>query len=129
MRFLFAVAACAFFAGQAFAADECRDPQDQNTMNICAERDFQAADGELNKAYGELMKTLDDEGFKTKLKLAQRAWIQFRNTECTFETADNEGGSIHPLVYAACETRLTKARTKQLRGYLICWKNADKCDG
>ncbi len=129
MRFLFAATACAFLAGQAFAADslDCRDPMNQNTMNMCAERDFEAADRELNKVYGEVMKALDDESYKAKLKLAQRAWIQFRDTECTFETAENEGGSIHPLVYAGCETRLTKARTKELRDYLVCFKDAEKC--
>jgi uncharacterized protein YecT (DUF1311 family) len=127
MRLLLAAAACACLAGQAFAADDCRDPMNQSTMNMCAQRDFEAADGELNKVYGELMKALDYESYKTKLKLAQRAWIQFRDTECTFETAENEGGSIHPMVYAGCETLLTKARTKQLRDYLVCWKDADKC--
>lgn len=128
MRILSVFAAGALLAVQTSAAGpDCRDPQDQATMNMCAARDFQAADGELNRTYGDVMRTLDDERFKAKLVVAQRAWIQFRDNQCNFESADNEGGSLHPLVFAACETRLTKARTKELQDILACWKDATKC--
>jgi uncharacterized protein YecT (DUF1311 family) len=111
----------------ASAADiDCNNAMDQNSMNMCADKDYRAADKKLNDVYGKLMAALDD-ATKAKLKTAQRAWIQHRDTECTFETAENEGGSIHPLVYAGCLTRLTDARTKKLQSYFTCWKNADKC--
>jgi len=112
----------------ASAADiDCRNAMDQNTMNMCADKDYQAADKKLNELYAKLMTALDDAGYKAKLKAAEKAWIQYRDAECTFETAENEGGSIHPLVYSGCLTRLTDAHAKELQNYLTCWKNADKC--
>jgi uncharacterized protein YecT (DUF1311 family) len=75
------------------------------------------------------MAVMDDEGYRAKLRTAQRNWIQYRDNECTFETADNEGGSIHPMVYAGCLTRLTKERTRALETHLSCWKNGEGCGG
>ena len=112
----------------AAAADiDCNNAMDQNTMNICADRDYQTADRKLNNVYGKVMTALSDAGYKAKLKTAQRAWIQYRDTECTFETAENEGGSIRPMVYSGCLTKLTNVRTKDLQSYLACFKDADKC--
>ncbi len=116
-------------AGPALAGDDldCKNPMDQQSMNFCAEKDFQAADKKLNAIYQKVMTALDDEGYKTKLKAAERAWMTFRDTQCSFETAENEGGTIHPMVYSGCETRLTNERSKQLQDYLVCWKDANKC--
>ena len=123
---LWIIAAAALIAAPAFA-DDCSNAMDQNTMNRCAEDSYQKTDKVLNDTYAKLMAAVDDPGFKAKLKAAQRSWIQFRDNECTYETADNEGGSIHPMVYAGCLTRLTKERTKTLEQLLICQKNAEKC--
>jgi len=121
-----------FLAAPAAAAGgwdkvDCKNPQDQSSMNYCADQDYRAADKKLNAVYQKVMAALDDDGYKTKLKAAERAWMTFRDTECTFETAENEGGSIHPLVYSGCETRLTDERTKALQSYLACFKDADTC--
>lgn len=128
MRTIFAAAALVLLAGPAAADDlDCKNPQDQQSMNFCAEKDYQAADKKLNAIYQKVMSALDDEGYKTKLKTAERAWMTYRDTQCTFETAENEGGTIHPMVYAGCETRLTNLRTKDLQDYLVCWKDGAKC--
>lgn len=127
MKRTFLLAAVAF-AAPALAGDiDCRNAMSQSAMNICADQDFQAADARLNAVFGRLMAAFGDEAFRAKLKTAQRAWIQFRDNECTYETADNEGGSIHPMVYAGCLARLTKDRTRALEAQLACWKNAEKC--
>lgn len=116
------------FAAPALAEDvDCSKAMDQLSMNRCADDAYQAADKKLNTAYAKLMAALDDTGFKDKLKAAQKSWIQFRDNECVFETADNEGGSIHPMVYSGCLTRLTKERTKSLDDLRICLKDAEKC--
>ena len=112
----------------ASAADiDCNKAMDQNSMNMCADKDYQAADKKLNDIYRKVTTAMDDAKLQAKLKTAQRAWLQYRDTECTFEVAENEGGSIYPMVYSGCLTRLTNARTKELQNYLTCWKNADKC--
>ncbi len=120
----FARATCA--AAQA-ASPDCRNPMDQRSLNRCAGEEYEAADRELNAVYVRLFAAINDEGYRSKLRIAQRNWMQFRDNECTFETADSEGGSMHPLVYTGCLTRLTRERIRALQAHLACWKNAEKC--
>ena len=112
-------AAALLFAATPALADEadgidCAHAMAQQDMNICADRDYQRADAVLNSAYRKAMEGLDEHN-RDLLRTAQRAWIAFRDAECTYESAPNEGGSIHPLIYSGCLTALTMARTKQLR--------------
>ena len=111
----------------ASAADiDCNKAITQTDMNMCADKDYQAADKKLNDIYRKVMAA--EEG-KDELKAAQRAWIVFRDAECTFETAGSEGGSIHPMEYSMCLTKLTKARTKELGAYFACDKSMKLCGG
>jgi len=127
MRLALTLTALAFAAPALAQNIDCKNAMSQSEMNICADQDYRATDAKLNAAYAKLLAVTGDEGFKAKLKIAQRAWISFRDSECTYETADNEGGSIHPLVYAGCLTRLTKERTKALSALAACQQNAEKC--
>ena len=116
------------FANSALAQNtDCSKAMTQMDMDFCAGKNFQAADKKLNDTYREVMTALGDKNYQAKLKAAQRAWIAYRDTECTFEVAENEGGSIYPMVYSLCETKLTDARTKELQSYLACFKDAEKC--
>ena len=92
--------------------------QSQSEMNRGAAREFETADATLNKVYKQLIGKLDDEG-KEKLKLAQRAWVQFRDAQADFE-ADKEarGGSMAPLIYNGTRKTLTDARIKELQRVL-----------
>ena len=112
----------------AFAQECDRSDESQAGMNICAHEDYQAADKELNRTYGEVMKRLSDDADRRKLlQAAQRAWIAFRDAECAFSTADSQGGSIHPMLVSGCLQGLTEARTKQLGGYLECEEGDMSC--
>ena len=101
-------------AAPAGAKGGCDDAQEQSTMNRCAADDYARADAELNRVYKQVIAGLDAQS-QQLLKAAQRDWISFRDDECKYENAQNEGGSIYPLVYNGCLTTLTKARTKQLQ--------------
>jgi uncharacterized protein YecT (DUF1311 family) len=108
-------------------ADDCPE-QNQNGLNRCAEDSYKRADEALNAVYKETMQRLKDDAPTAKLLLAaQKAWIAFRDAECTFANAENAGGSIYPMVYAGCLERLTKARTKELELYLKCEDDALGC--
>ncbi len=93
---------------------DCKNAVAQTDMNICADKDYRAADKLLNAAYAKAMAGLDAHNHDL-LRAAQREWIKFRDAECTYESAQNEGGSIYPMVYSGCLTTLTGARTKQLK--------------
>ena len=101
-------------AAPAAAKDACDNAVSQNEMSACAEDEFDRTDKVLNKVYQDTLKGLDDHG-RDLLKKSERAWVVFRDAECTYQNESNEGGSIYPMVYAGCQTTLTKDRIKQLK--------------
>jgi uncharacterized protein YecT (DUF1311 family) len=105
------------FAQQKKKANPCDSANNQAEMNICAEKEYKAADAALNKVYGQLMSKLEDD-HKAKLKEAELAWIKFRDVNCEFQAFPNIGGTIYPLVYNGCLASMTNDRTKELRAAL-----------
>ncbi len=93
---------------------ECDSPNlTQVDMNACAYQAFLKADRELNTLYGQLVKQEDAASVK-QLQAAQRAWLQFRDLECVYETPD-VGGSLAPTETASCKAELTKERILDLK--------------
>ena len=114
-----ALAAPLLLAGATARADDadginCNNAMAQNDMNICADKDYRKADAALNLTYKDTLKGQDAHSTDL-LRKAQRAWIAFRDAECVYQNVENEGGSIYPMVYSGCLTRLTKIRIQQLR--------------
>ena len=107
---------------------DCENPSTQLDMNLCAAREYEAADTVLNEVWvaaSDKAKANDaladdpkgEESSFDKLLAAQRAWITYRNAHCAAEADRYRGGSIVPLIHATCMTALTQARTTQLREY------------
>ncbi len=120
--FLTTVAAVLLFAAAAAGAkgqkgrqiQPCEERGSQAAASGCARREYEAADAELNKAYGRLAGILDAEE-KALLKEAELAWIKYRDSNCTFESSQYAGGTMRPMIESFCLTRVTKARTAELR--------------
>lgn len=93
---------------------DCKNAMAQQEMNICANKDFEAVDAVFNRTYRSVMAGLDPHS-RDLLRASQREWIKFRDAECTYLSAQNEGGSIYPMVYSGCLTTLTEERIKQLK--------------
>ncbi|MBO6726597.1 MAG: DUF1311 domain-containing protein [Rhizobiaceae bacterium] len=108
----------AISSGSAFAQN-CEDPQTQLEMNHCAGLAYEAADERLNETYGEVRARLDEAG-REQLVATQRAWIAFRDTECTFRSRGVEGGTIYGMVYSGCLADLTDQRTADFEEMLAC---------
>ena len=118
-RALLTAAVIGFMLPAGAHADECADAEDQATMNECAAKDLQAADAELNSLYHQIrQRIVDDVDTRNLLRDAERAWVAFRDAECTFATSSTAGGSIWPMEYDACLTGLTQQRIEQFQGYL-----------
>lgn len=110
------------------AADECEEAMDQATMNACAEQSFKKADGELNRLYRQIEKRLaDDQNTKRLLVAAQRAWIAFRDAECTFSSSGAAEGSIYPMIVTQCRDELTRHRVDDFKSYLSCKEGDLSC--
>jgi uncharacterized protein YecT (DUF1311 family) len=102
----------------------------QLEMNRCADLDARAADADLNHVYQALLSKLksDDKAAK-QLRVAQRAWIAFRDAHLQelFPAEDKQAayGTMYPMCYAQVATAMTKQRAAQLRSML---DNKDPCD-
>lgn len=117
MKLMF-IGFCLILAGAA-QADNCDTTMAQQELNRCADLAFQAADAELNDAYADAVAFARDVGGEAeeKLRVAQRAWVVFRDAACDAEAYPNEGGSIQPMIFSYCLARLTEQRRADLIGF------------
>jgi uncharacterized protein YecT (DUF1311 family) len=106
---------------------DCNNQLAQQDMNFCAEKDFEAADAELNAVWKEarqVAKDLDAElsedlkGADKALLAAQRAWIGYRDGQCELAGFEARGGSMEPMLVSGCKATLTQARTKELKEFI-----------
>jgi uncharacterized protein YecT (DUF1311 family) len=109
-------------------ADECEDAEDQATMTACAEQAYEASDSELNTLYREIEHRLGDDPETRELLIeSERAWVAFRDAECTFAASAVAGGSVYPMVSAMCLDDLTQKRIEAFRQYLDCEEGDLSC--
>ena len=121
---LVAVAAYCVPGAHAQALD-CTNPVTQVEMTGCASLAFEAADGDLNLAYGIAMDqarrrdgaTPQEPSNAALMRDAQRKWIPFRDAACSAESTLARGGSMQSQLFLICMERLTRARTEDLRLY------------
>ena len=104
-------------SGQKQKDHPCSNAQSQVEMNQCAGEVYKAADTELNQVYRKLVAMLDAEE-KAQLKVAQTAWLKYRDANCKFVGDQFKGGSIRPMIYAFCLADVTKNRTTELKGQI-----------
>lgn len=104
------------------ASDPCKG-NTQSEMNECAFREFKRADAELNRAYHQLLKTVEsDKLATTKIKWAEQTWIVYRDAymEAMYPAEDKQAnyGSIYPMEHAELLTKLTQDQTAALKELL-----------
>ncbi len=102
----------------------CKDPQTQTDMTICAGRDLADADKALNAQYQVTRKALKERdagasvelrGGEEALLKAQRAWLAYRDAQCASAGFQARGGSMEPMLISSCEADLTRKRTEELK--------------
>ncbi len=119
-----AQAATAAFVVPAGAGMGPAHAQTQMQLNQEAGTDLQKADRQLNDVYKKLL-AVTSADWKAKLTAAQLSWITFRDREC--ETIATVGGSIHGMMVANCQTRLTLHRVGELERLLKCQEGDLSC--
>ena len=100
--------------------------QTQMDLNQQAGTALQDADRQLNAVYTKLRTRLGPES-RARLQAAEEAWIRFRDRECAFIGAPTAGGSIHGMIVAQCQARLTLVRVKDLEAQLNCQEGDLSC--
>jgi len=97
----------------------------QAELIACADKALDQADARLNIVYEQLLKKhAADIGFTKKLKIAQQAWLKFRDAHIDLiypsnsrEQVESEG-TANPMCKAMEITRLTVERTRTLENML-----------
>ena len=100
--------------------------QSQTDLNQQAGTRLQDADRQLNAVYTKLRTRLGPES-RARLQAAEEAWIRFRDRECAFIGSPTTGGSIHGMIVAQCQARLTLVRVKDLEAQLNCQEGDLSC--
>jgi uncharacterized protein YecT (DUF1311 family) len=133
MRALLAAALVAFSiavlspSGAMAQANDCSNASTQTDMNLCAAAAQKSANRELNKAYNALIARIADKSVVPQLRDAERAWLAYRDKECSFETSLTIGGTVHPMMVAQCLEAKTQARIKELQVLLDCQEGDMSC--
>jgi len=77
------------------------------------------ADAALNANYKALSSQLDGANLQ-RLRDAQRAWIAFRDKECSFRAQGTDGGTASALASSSCIAELSQQRADALKRQLDC---------
>ena len=100
-------------------ACSARHPSNVGTSN-CTVAAKAAADRRLNEIYAAALSKLNHPGpsydpeIPKRLVAAERAWIAFRDAECSYKSTIALGGTGEGYAYVACLYDQTKARVKAL---------------
>jgi uncharacterized protein YecT (DUF1311 family) len=103
--------------------DPCLDKQTQSEMSACETERYQKADAELNRVFQQLLaKHAARKRFTQKLRLAEEAWIKFRDAHIESLYSEENTlyayGSVFPMCKAIQLTSLTATRTQFLKNML-----------
>jgi len=102
------------------SSDPCKTLASTLDDNMCAKQKFDIQDHQLNNLYQALLKQLSSSGenagaTKKLLIAAQRKWVEFRDADCTAQSALYKGGSVAPQIDEGCMTAHTEQRIKELQ--------------
>ena len=100
----------------------------QMDMNACAGDNDDAADARLNEVYKQLMASRSDPVAKQSIRDAERSWIKYRDKHCEEATAEEEGGSIRPMMMSNCLQDETDKRIRSLQRMLVCTAGVSVCN-
>lgn len=103
---------------------DCANPGNTYEFNICSDREFVAADSELNAIYKKVVakiatdggdKPYDAKAREAALRSAQRAWIAYRDADCKGALPlDWGGGTGTTAAVLGCMIEKTKRRTREM---------------
>lgn len=113
----------------------CVDKADtQLEINQCSSLENQAADQTLNQVYQAVLKQhTGDKALTDNLKLAQRAWLKWRDAEMAAIYPHSEEPGYYGSSFGGCWNdqlaAITRERTRQLRKWLDGVEEGDICSG
>ena len=108
--------------------------QTQSDTNQDACTRYKNADAEMNRLYRQVLSSYkSDAVFTRKLRIAQRAWTQFRDAhlESLYPRRDKLSayGSAHPMCRCLALAELTDERARELKKWVTGAEEGDVCSG
>lgn len=138
-KLVFSLACIILISAPAIAADPvqaCNDKaKTQLDLTDCSGLDKQLADLELNAVYQAVLKKhKKDKMFIEKLKVAQRAWLKWRDAEMeAIYPESDEPMQVYGSSFSSCWgsqlAAITGERTKQLRKWADGIEEGEVCTG
>ena len=116
-----AVALALLTASNAYTQDDLPEAlknclKNEITIALCSKHKFDAADAELNDLYKQILAVMVTPQAKTRLKMAQRTWVELRDRDCLVLVGPREkGGSMYSGLWSKCLERRTRERTLELQ--------------
>jgi uncharacterized protein YecT (DUF1311 family) len=92
--------------------DRCYNGEGQIEANFCMSKALAQYDREMNEMYKSLSAALVEHRM---LRDSQRAWLRFRDAECTLRSSGLGNGSATSFVMESCKLDLTIKRIKDLK--------------
>ena len=109
---------CILCCALTLSAQDCSKAENTLAIIACHEERYGKADKELNKVYGEAMKSLSPSA-QLKLKGAQKAWLKYRDTGLAFAMELNKDlRSYGNIVVADYKATVMEKRVLELK-YLM----------
>jgi uncharacterized protein YecT (DUF1311 family) len=121
MKFL-SIAACVLLAASSIPIHAQQEDQEEQKCccstaetGQCLGIVFKKVDAELNEVYQKALKRWNKADDVKRLRKAQRAWISYRDENCTAEYGTYEGGTMASNMFGFCKIRLTRQRIREIK--------------
>jgi uncharacterized protein YecT (DUF1311 family) len=106
--------------------------QSESNQDACAS--FKQADALLNRSYNQVLSEYKKNApFIRKLKIAQRAWIAYRDAqlEALYPSPNKQAeyGSVYPMCRCSALATLTTQRVEEIRKWVDGAEEGDVCSG
>lgn len=124
-----AFASCATFAQNSEQYRGCSEKaKTQTQMHACANEEATRVDAELNRIYAKLVsKAEGDPVGVAKIKVAERAWIAYRDAyiDAMYPAKDKQAeyGSVYPMEVDLLRAKLTRQQIAALKELLKQYSN------
>ncbi|MDF7681436.1 DUF1311 domain-containing protein [Enterobacteriaceae bacterium ESL0689] len=106
--------------------DICHDVESSDQVFLCSEKKKAIADKYLNEQYLSLLSKVNaeyandrvlKESFLNNIKVAQRDWIKFRDSNCKLYSFQIDSKSqAYQITFNECVVKMSVSRGKELEG-------------
>ena len=106
---------------------DCAKADTQGELNICAAKELQNAENDLNRLRAALSKKISDPAAKAAMDEAEKAWEAYADAECRFESSGVAGADAEQMVVAYCQVQRARTRVNVLKRILECKEGDFTC--